>query len=87
LRRELSLLNKAIDLYRDDFLKGFTLPNCPEYDEWQLFQTESLRQTFSTALQNLVTGLTDQRHYETAIPHARRWLAKPMKPLPLGKLV
>jgi predicted ATPase/DNA-binding SARP family transcriptional activator/Tfp pilus assembly protein PilF len=69
------LLIAAATLYRDDFLTGFTLPGCPEFDEWQFFQTESLRQALARALERLVGLLRDQANYETAIPYARRRLA------------
>ncbi len=65
----------AADLYRDDFLTGFTLPDCPRFDEWQFFQTEGLRQAQASALERLVGLLTSQADYDTAIPHARRWVA------------
>jgi serine/threonine protein kinase len=65
----------ATDLYRDDFLTGFTLPDCPEFDEWQFFQSESLRQTLASALKKLVDTLSGQADYEAAIHYARRWLA------------
>jgi len=31
------LLEEAVDLYRDGFLAGFTLPDAPAFDEWQFF--------------------------------------------------
>jgi DNA-binding SARP family transcriptional activator/predicted ATPase len=65
----------AADLYRDDFLTGFTLPDCPKFDEWQFFQTEGLRQSLASALERLVGLLTSRADYDTAIPHARRWVA------------
>ena len=68
-------LDEAISLYRDDFLTGFTLPDCPDFDEWQFFQAEALRQAFATALQNLCRLDREQGAYEAAITHARRWLA------------
>lgn len=71
----LEALHQAVILYRDDFLSGFTLPDCPDFDEWQFFQTESLRQALATALEDLVLGLSLQGDYEGAIPPARRWLA------------
>ena len=40
-------LKEAVELYRDDFLAGFTLPDCPDFDDWQFFQTETLRQALS----------------------------------------
>ncbi|MDX1417671.1 MAG: BTAD domain-containing putative transcriptional regulator, partial [Candidatus Promineifilaceae bacterium] len=68
-------LLEAVDLYRDDFLAGFTLPDCPAYDEWQYFQSESLRGDLAAALDRLVETLSDRGDYETAVPHARRRLA------------
>jgi DNA-binding SARP family transcriptional activator len=37
-------LNEAAELYRGDFLEGFSLCDSPAFDEWQFFQAESLRQ-------------------------------------------
>ncbi len=71
----LPLLAEAVELYRGDFLAGFTLPDAPEFDEWQFFQTEELRQKLAGALEQLVWGYSHQGHYETAIPYARRWVA------------
>ena len=68
-------LAAAAQLYRDDFLTGFTLPDCPGFDEWQFFQAERLRQALASALNRLVKNLIGQANYEAAIPHARRWLA------------
>ena len=65
----------AVNLYRDDFLTGFTLRDCPAFDEWQFFQGESVRQTLASALEKLVGLLSNQAEYDAAIPHARRWLA------------
>jgi DNA-binding SARP family transcriptional activator len=71
----LSPLAEAVELYCDDFLAGFTLRNCPDFDEWQFFQTEGLRQELASALGRLIQGHSAQREYEAAIPYARRWLA------------
>ncbi len=35
-------LTAAVQLYRDTFLSGFTLPDSPEFDEWQYFTSQSL---------------------------------------------
>ncbi|MDH3676286.1 MAG: protein kinase, partial [Anaerolineae bacterium] len=68
-------LTEAVALYRNDFLAGFTLRNSPEFDEWQFFQAESLRQEMATALERLVRGHSAQQQFELAIEHARQWLA------------
>jgi DNA-binding SARP family transcriptional activator/predicted ATPase len=73
----LPLLGEAVELYRADFLTGFTLPDSPEFDEWQFFQTESLRRELASALERLVRGygVGGDAEREQAIAYARRWLA------------
>jgi ABC-type oligopeptide transport system substrate-binding subunit/DNA-binding SARP family transcriptional activator len=71
----LTNLAEAVELYRGDFLEGFSLRDSPNFDDWQFFQTESLRQDLAAALELLVRGHSAQRTYERAILYARRWLA------------
>lgn len=66
------MLEEAAALYQADFLAGFTLPDCPEFDEWQFFQSESLRQGLASVLERLAVGLADA---EAALRYARRWLS------------
>jgi predicted ATPase/DNA-binding SARP family transcriptional activator len=70
-------LSEAVELYRGEFLAGFTLRDCPEFDEWQFFQAESLRHELISALARLVRGYSAQGDAgcASAIPYARRWLA------------
>jgi DNA-binding SARP family transcriptional activator len=70
----LSRLTEAVSLYRDDFLAGFTLRDSPNFDEWQFFQTETLRRELAAALERLVNLHTLRQSFEAAIPHARRQL-------------
>ena len=51
------LLSAAVSLYENDFLAGFTLPDAPQFDEWQFFQTGSLRQELATALEKGIVTL------------------------------
>ena len=37
-------LDRAAGLYRDDFLAGFVLRDCPEFDDWQAATADRLRQ-------------------------------------------
>jgi predicted ATPase/DNA-binding SARP family transcriptional activator len=69
------LRTEAVDLYRDGFLAGFTLPDAPAFDEWQFFEGEGLRDEAADALQRLARLYGDQGDYDAAIPYARRWLA------------
>jgi serine/threonine protein kinase/predicted ATPase/DNA-binding SARP family transcriptional activator len=71
----LAALTEAVDLSSDDFMAGFSLPDCPEFDEWQFFQRESLRRSLATALQQLIDWHVAQGTPEPGIAYARRWLA------------
>src|SRR5215208_5399542 len=71
----LARMNAAAELYSEDFLAGFTLPDSPAFDEWQFFQRESLRQLYGQALEQLVAAYRAQQRWEEAIASARRWLA------------
>lgn len=68
-------LTEAVALYHDDFLTGFTLPDSPDFDDWQLFQAEALRQELAEALERLAKGHAAQEAYKLALAYARRWLA------------
>jgi DNA-binding SARP family transcriptional activator len=65
----------AAELYADDFLAGFTLPDSPVFDEWQFFGRESLRQLYGQVLEQLVAAYRSQNAWEEAIAYARRWVA------------
>ncbi len=68
-------LIEAARLYQDDFLAGFTLPDCPEFDKWQYFEAEKLRRDLVNALERLVHYLSRQGDLDSAIQYAQRWLA------------
>ena len=65
----------SLELYRGEFLEGFSLRDSASFDEWQFFETEGLRQALASALERLVRGHTDRGEFERAIAYARRWLA------------
>ncbi len=69
------LLTEAAALYAGSFLAGFSLADSAEFDDWQFFQAESLRQELGALLQRLVTGLAEGDSYTAAIPHARHWVS------------
>ncbi len=68
-------LNEADSLYLDDFLRGFTLPDCPDFDEWQRFQTEGLRFELADLLGRLGQGYAAEGDDQAAIACTRRWVA------------
>lgn len=71
----LPLLTEAATLYCGDFLSGLTLRDAPAFDDWQLFETETLRGELALALERLARGHAALHEFELAIPYARRWLA------------
>ncbi|MCB0179102.1 MAG: tetratricopeptide repeat protein [Anaerolineae bacterium] len=70
----LPLLAEAVSLYNTDFMSGFSLRDSPNFDDWQLFQTESLRHDLSSALARLVRYHGGLGEFERAIAYAQRWL-------------
>ncbi|MEZ4735092.1 MAG: BTAD domain-containing putative transcriptional regulator [Caldilineaceae bacterium] len=70
----LATLTAAADLYTADFLADFTLPDCPDFADWQFFQGQELRHACLRLLQRLVAVLADQAKFDDAVRYARRWL-------------
>jgi DNA-binding SARP family transcriptional activator len=68
-------LIQAAALYRGDFLQGFSLPDCSEFEEWLFFQSERLRQSYVRVLKQLIGELLTFQNSGTIIPYALRWLA------------
>ena len=73
-RPDAASLEQAALLYRDDFLAGFTLRGCPDFEEWQASVSEELRQALARGLQRLVAACIADGELERATGHARRWL-------------
>lgn len=70
----LAHLAAAAELYADDFLAGFTLPDSPSFDEWQFFQRERLRGTCARVLDQLTRIYQGREDWDVALGYARRWL-------------
>lgn len=75
LSADLARLKRAVAIYRDDFLAGFTLRGCPGFDEWQTMHTESYRYAFAATLEALVNGLAESDAGQQAVAYAQRWVA------------
>ena len=71
----LPALEEAVTLYSDDFMAGFNLVGCREYEEWQFFQAEDLRGQLAGALVKLSLHYTDVQDFDKAIHHTRHWLS------------
>jgi DNA-binding SARP family transcriptional activator len=66
-------LDRAARLYRDDFLAGFALRDCPEFDDWQAATADRLRQRLAAVLEGLVAACTAGGELDRAVGHAQRW--------------
>ena len=58
--------------YRGDFLAGFSLPDCPEFDDWAFFRREALRGRLMHGLERLVQDKNATGEHFAATTHAGR---------------
>ena len=63
---------QACLLYRGDFLAGFSLADCPEFDDWAFFRREALRGRLMHALERLVQDKNAAGEHFAAAAHAGR---------------
>ena len=68
-------LTRAAEIYRADFMTGFSLRDSPNFDDWQFFTAENLRREYASVLEKVVCYHSDQKLFNSAIDYARRWLA------------
>ena len=71
---DITQLETAVELYRDDFLTGFSLRDSVPFDDWQLMQAQNLRREMETALEKLLKHTVARHAYAEALPMAQRWL-------------
>jgi DNA-binding SARP family transcriptional activator len=72
---EIAALEVVVALYRDDFMAGFGLRDCPEFDDWVSLQSEQLRRELAVALERLASAHLERGAYQNAIACGLRWLA------------
>src|SRR6478735_6959945 len=58
--------------YRGDFLAGFSLPDCPEFDDWAFYRREALRGRLMHGLERLVQDKNAAGEHFAATAHASR---------------
>ncbi|MEW5873466.1 MAG: BTAD domain-containing putative transcriptional regulator [Chloroflexota bacterium] len=68
-------LEKAVALYRGEFLEGFAVPGNPDFDEWVTFKREQFHLKLVEALHRLSAVYEENGDYEHALTHARRLVA------------
>jgi len=68
-------LEEAMRLYRGDFLAGFHVRNCREFEGWMLLQQERLRGLAISALHKLIDHALYRPAYEAGIAQASQLLS------------
>ncbi|MHB9032319.1 MAG: ATP-binding protein [Anaerolineae bacterium] len=71
----LERLEQAIALYERPFLEGFSLGDCPEFEEWCVLQRERYHRLALETLECLANVYEGKREYEQALTHTRHQLA------------
>jgi DNA-binding SARP family transcriptional activator/predicted ATPase len=69
-------LEKAIALYRGDFLAGLALSDCSPFETWMLTVQERLRRQLSSAFEQLIAAYERGGDDERACEHAWRWVER-----------
>ena len=68
-------LQAAVALYQGEFLAGFDLPGCPEFEEWATRRRAWLQERALEALAHLAAYCMQRGEYDRALDYARRQLA------------
>ncbi|MCO6451648.1 MAG: hypothetical protein J5I90_12750 [Caldilineales bacterium] len=63
---------QAVDLYKGDFLEGFSISDAVEFDDWQRNQADRLRYQLLESLKLLASYHELRREYDQAVPYYRR---------------
>ncbi|MEW5956514.1 MAG: AAA family ATPase [Chloroflexota bacterium] len=71
----LDRLQAVLDLYRGDFLSGFTLPDLPEFDDWAMVERERYRRLAVSGLTRLSRLYEAQQQFRPALERLDQALA------------
>ena len=65
-------LKEAVGLYRDGLLNGFHCSASRDFEEWQYFETEAARSSYTGSLQDLIHASYGNQDYRGAVDYAGR---------------
>ncbi|HEX9925076.1 MAG TPA: BTAD domain-containing putative transcriptional regulator, partial [Anaerolineae bacterium] len=68
-------LSEAVALYQGEFMAGYFLDGCPEFETWLVSQQEEWRRQVTVVLEKLIGTYADQDQDDQAEFYIRRWLA------------
>jgi DNA-binding SARP family transcriptional activator len=63
---------EAVDLYRGEFLEGFSIGDSVPFEEWVLFKREQLSRKILSTLRHLAATYEERGEYSRALPYAWR---------------
>ncbi len=66
------LYDQILDIYQDEFLKGFNLPDSLSFDEWALLKREQYARMMDTIFERISDYYEKLGDYESAVPFAWR---------------
>ena len=67
-------LDRALRLYRGEFMEGFAIPDSSPFEEWMMQVREHLRREVLDAHQKLAAHYDQEADFERALDHAQRQL-------------
>ncbi|MBN1813293.1 MAG: AAA family ATPase, partial [Anaerolineae bacterium] len=67
-------LERAIALYRGDFLEGFYVSDSAAFDDWAMLERDRLQRQAASALRQLVEAFTARGQVREACAYAWRWV-------------
>ncbi len=67
-------LASAVELYHDEFMAGFFLDNCPEFEIWLVTERERWRQRAARILYDLLHHYAERGEYDNALRFTSRLL-------------
>jgi DNA-binding SARP family transcriptional activator/class 3 adenylate cyclase len=73
--QSMNVLENAVTLYTEDFLAGFSIPECYQFEEWRFFAAEELRAALVRILEHLIDVYEKQGDLDRAILYGRRLLS------------
>lgn len=68
-------LERAVDLFRGDFLEGFGVRDAPDFEDWVLSEADGLRRELTATLADLAGAREAEGDMTGAVHTVRRWLS------------
>ena len=70
----LARMAQVVALYRGELLAGFSLPDCPDFEDWLQIQREALHRRALALLEQLANGHEQREDFSKALHFALRYL-------------